>query len=134
MQSIAPQLAAAGLYAGLLILMNIGLQVAVIRMRRSKLIGLGDGQDKEMIRAVRAHGNFAENAPFAIAALILMALLAAPFWLMHVVGLLLVGGRAAHAYGVSRSAGSSPGRVGGMVATFTGMTVAALTLIFGSFL
>lgn len=126
---ITASLAAAALYAGLLMLMNVALQVNVIRMRRTKLIGVGDGGDKQMLRAIRAHGNFSENAPFGIGALILLALMGATPPLVHGIGALLLLGRILHAYGLSRSGGSSIGRVGGMALTFTALIIAAVTLI-----
>lgn len=128
-EAMTASLAAAALYTGLLILMNVALQANVIRLRRRKLIGVGDGGDKEMMRAVRMHGNFAENAPFAIGALILLALVGATAPLVHAIGLLLIVGRTLHAYGLHTSAGSSLGRVGGMLLTFTALTIAAVTLI-----
>jgi uncharacterized protein len=126
---VTPHLAAAALYVGVLILMNIALQFRVIGMRRTKLIGIGDGQDKDMVRRVRVHGNFVENATFGIGALIMLALIGAQAAVIHGVGLLLLAGRVAHAVGLGRSAGSSAGRVGGMILTFTALAIAALVLI-----
>jgi hypothetical protein len=120
---------AAAFWCGLLIIMNVVLQVLVIRLRRSKLIGLGDGQDKQMARAIRTHGNFAENAPFGIGALILLALTGSPAIVVNGVGGLLVIGRGLHAWGLSRSSGSSVGRVGGMMMTFTALIIAGLVLM-----
>jgi uncharacterized protein len=126
---VTPNLAAAALYVGVLILMNIVLQVRVIVMRRSKLIGIGDGQDKEMARRIRVHGNFVENAMFGIGALIMLALIGAQAAVIHGVGVLLLAGRVAHAIGLGRSAGSSVGRVAGMMLSFTALSIAALVLI-----
>jgi uncharacterized protein len=126
----AALLRTAGVYVALITLMGVALTVLVIRQRRSKLIGIGDGGDKTVARLIRVHGNFAENAPFALALLIMLALTGGPAWALHAVGLLFLAGRGAHAYGLSRSGGSSIGRVGGMVMTFTALLVGAATLLF----
>jgi uncharacterized protein len=126
---VTPHLAAAALYVGVLILMNIVLQARVIGMRRTKLIGIGDGQDKDMARRVRVHGNFVENATFGIGALIMLALIGAQAAVIHGVGLLLLTGRVAHAIGLGQTAGKSLGRVAGMLLTFTALLIAGLVLI-----
>jgi uncharacterized protein len=124
----------AGVYAALIVLMGVALTVLVIRQRRTKLIGIGDGGDKTVARLIRVHGNFCENAPFALALLILLALTGGPAWTVHAVGLLFLAGRAAHAWGLSQSAGSSVGRVAGMMMTFAAFVVGALALIAGGLL
>jgi uncharacterized membrane protein YecN with MAPEG domain len=129
MHHVPAHIAAAGLYVGLLILMSLVLQFRVIRLRRSKLIGIGDGQDKELARAIRVHGNFTESVPFGMAGLVMLALIDAQAVLIHGVGLLLLAGRIAHAVGLSRTAGKSAGRVAGMIMTLFALGVAALALI-----
>jgi uncharacterized membrane protein YecN with MAPEG domain len=129
MDAILPGMAAAGLYIGLLTLMNIVLQARVIQLRRGRRIGLGDGGDKDLARAVRVHGNFAENAPFAFAGLVALAALQTSVLVIHAVGLVMLAGRVLHAVGLSQSAGSTFGRVAGMVLTFTALGATALLLI-----
>lgn len=129
MQHVSAHVAAAGLYTGLLILMSIALQIRVILLRRSKLIGIGDGQDKELARAIRVHGNFTESIPFGLAGLIMLALIDAQAVLIHGVGAMLVVGRIAHAVGLTQTAGTSVGRVLGMMLTFAALAVSALALI-----
>jgi uncharacterized protein len=129
MENVPAHVSAAALYTGILILMGIVLQWRVIGFRRTKKIGIGDGQDKELARAIRVHGNFAENVPFVLAGLVMLALIGAPTVVIHGVGLLAVVGRTAHAFGLTQSAGSSVGRVGGMIMTFTALIITALALI-----
>lgn len=52
-------------YAGLLALMFVALSARVIVRRRSAHAALGDGDDNDLSRRIRAHGNFAEYAPLA---------------------------------------------------------------------
>jgi uncharacterized protein len=120
----------AAAYAALIVLMGVFLAFRVIFQRRSKLIGMGDGGDKVAARQIRVHGNFCENAPFALALLILLALLNAPVLVIHAVGLLFLAGRLAHAFGLSRFGGSSVGRVAGMLTTFVSFFIGAGTLLW----
>ena len=129
MSSVALPLATAGLYAGLLILGAIALKAFVIRLRFMKRIGLGDGEDPALMKAVRIHGNYVENVPLAIAGLTLLGLLGASVWLVHLCGLALMVGRAAHAQGLWSSAGASPGRTAGVALTGLALGVTAIGLI-----
>ncbi|MCX7324806.1 MAG: MAPEG family protein [Hyphomicrobiales bacterium] len=129
MDNVPAHISAAALYTGVLILMGIVLQFRVIGIRRAKKIGIGDGKDPELARAIRVHANFAENVPFALAGMVMLALIGAPASVIHGVGILTVFGRALHAVGLTSSAGSSVGRVGGMMMTFSALIITALALI-----
>ena len=62
---MAPKIVA--LYAALLAVMYVVLTVRVILVRVALKASLGDGGgDTRLLRAVRAHGNFAEFVPFAV--------------------------------------------------------------------
>jgi uncharacterized protein len=124
----------AGAYAALITLMAVALTYLVINQRRSKLIGLGDGGDKMAGRFIRIHGNFCENAPFALALLILVALTGGPAWAVHAIGILFLLGRVLHAFGLSRSGGSSTGRVLGMVLTHLSFLTGVAILLIGGLL
>lgn len=121
---------AAAVYVALIVLMAVGLTYLVIFQRRTKLIGLGDGGDKQLTRAIRVHGNFSENAPLALGLLILMPVVGVGALLIHLVGVLFLAGRAAHAVGLWRSTGKSMGRVIGMVVTHSALFIGALTLLW----
>ena len=129
MENVPAHISAAALYTGVLIMLAIVLQVRVIRHRGSKKIGIGDGQDKDLARAIRVHGNYVENVPFALAGLVMLALIGAPAIVIHGVGLLMIVGRITHAIGLSQSAGTSLGRVAGMLMTFAALIITAVTLI-----
>ncbi len=126
----AQGLAMAALYVAGLIVLLLVLAFQVIRVRRSERIALGDGSHKQLLRSIRAHGNFTETAPFGMLALILLPLLGAGPALVHLVGLPLLAGRLLHAYGLSNSGGPSFGRVFGMLLTLTALLVAALSLLW----
>ncbi len=117
------------LYAGILGLLYLPLAANVIRIRRADSISLGDGGNALLERRIRAHGNFAEYVPIA---LILIALAEAGGswpWLIHVLGIALVTGRALHAVALTSLAPRSMARVGGMVATLNVIGIAAATCI-----
>jgi uncharacterized protein len=123
----------AAIYVALIVLMGVLLTYSVIVQRRSKLVGMGDGGDKVIARRIRIHGNYCENAPFALALLLLLPLLGTASLWIHVVGGLFLAGRMAHAYGFAQSAGSSVGRVGGMVLTHFSFFIGAGLLLFAAF-
>ena len=60
------QLTITPIFAGILAMMYVGLAFLVINGRRSKRISLGTGDDDDMVRRVRAHGNFGEYVPFCL--------------------------------------------------------------------
>ena len=125
---------AAGLWSGLLLLVLIVLSVNVVIGRNRHRVLLGDGGVEPMNVAVRAFGNAAEYIPVGIGALILMALLGAPVWLIHVVGGLLFAGRAVHPFGLSTTGRPKPARLVGMVLTYVALVTAAVDLIVRSLL
>ncbi|MBV9111362.1 MAG: MAPEG family protein [Hyphomicrobiales bacterium] len=132
MSANAP-LGAAMFHAALLMLMLVGLAIMVIHRRRSAGVGLGDGGNKALARAIRAHGNFTEYAPFALAAYILLALGGVSAGFIHALGVVFIVGRVAHAAGLSQHEGASVGRAIGVAATMLVLIAAALRLLTGTF-
>lgn len=116
-------------YCALLVLLGVVLAIRVILIRRKERIGLGSGDNKLLSRRIRAHGNFSEYAPLIILLLIGLALVNAPEWLIHLVGVAGLVGRSLHAIGLEKSAGESFGRVGGMMLTFTALLIGAASLL-----
>jgi uncharacterized membrane protein YecN with MAPEG domain len=126
----APAAQAAALWAGLNLVLMLVLSVRVVRLRRRNLVALGDGGHPPLAHAIRAFGNASEYVPAAIGALALLALVAAPPALVHVVGFVLFAGRLSHAVGLSRSGKASLPRAAGILATWLAYLVAAVGLIF----
>lgn len=118
-------------YAGVLGLMFLALAFRVVRLRRSLQVGLGSGGHEDLVRAIRAHANFAEHVPLAVLLLALVeAGTAAPVWLVHLLGLVLLIARAGHGFvGVNRRSGYSAGRFWGTGLTWLVIAVAALLAI-----
>ena len=124
----------AGFWSGLLLFVLIALSVNVVVSRNRHRVLLGDGGVEPMNVAVRAFGNAAEYIPIGIGAMILMALLGAPVWVMHVVGALLFLGRAVHPFGLSTVGRPKPARLVGMVLTYAALVTAAVDLVVRSLL
>jgi uncharacterized membrane protein YecN with MAPEG domain len=109
------------LYAALLGLLFFYLSVRTIGVRRRLQIGIGTGDSPEMLRAVRVHSNFAEYVPLVLVLVFLVESQGAPALLVHALGLCLLLGRCAHAYGVSQVKETFAFRITGMMLTFTAL-------------
>ena len=117
-------------YASLLVPLYILLAARIILMRFSARVSVGDGGDKELLRRMRVHANFAEYVPFALLLMGLAESLALDARLLHGVGIVLALGRYAHAYGMSRRKDILPLRTGGMIATLSVLIVLAASCFF----
>ena len=107
-----------GLYAGLCAVILLALAVRVILLRWSTKTGIGDGGDRRLARAIRIHGNAIEYVPIALILMLAAELSGAAPALLHGCGIALVAARISHALGLSRTAGTSAGRMLGTTATF----------------
>jgi len=129
---VTPASHAAALWAGLLVLLLLVLAVLVVRQRQRHGVLIGDGGVEEVLRATRVFGNAAEYIPAGLAALAILALAGARPLVVHGVGLLLLLGRLAHAWGLSTNTGLSLGRTAGMVLTWLALLIAGALLLFYS--
>lgn len=123
----------AGLYTALFVLMGIVLAFLVIRQRFAQKVSLGDGGSKELMLAMRVHGNFVEHMAPVFACLALMALLGAGPSTMHAFGLCVLAGRVMHAVGLGQRGALGKLRQAGMVATQVALIGAALWLLSAFF-
>lgn len=128
---VAPSnaVAFAATYIALLAILGLVLTFRVIAIRRSAKIGIGDGDNRELARRIRVHGNFCETAPLLGLVLIMLVLLGAKEWLVHAIGLSGLVGRILHAIGLSQSAGTTFGRFAGMLTTILSIACGALALL-----
>ena len=114
------------LYAGFCTLLVLLLAIRVAHWRFTHKIGLGDGGDKELLAAIRAHANLIELAPLTLLLI----------WLMHgprghlvpdILAIVLVIARLLHAGGML---GYVPyGRPAGSIGTSVVLAWASVTLI-----
>lgn len=114
------------LYGSILGVLLLVLSGRVIFLRRTHAVGIGAGDKRDLEKAIRAHANLIEYAPFA---LVLMALLeqgGAPAWQIHALGGTLVVARHLHAWGLSHHSGVSFGRLLGVTGTLLVILCAAM--------
>jgi uncharacterized protein len=114
------------LYAGLLALLFLLLSGRVILARRALRVGFGDGQSDILLRRIRVHGNFAEYVPFVLFMMALIEWQGGPKAILHLIGVLLVLGRALHAYGLSNQPELPDFRVMGMACTLSALGIAGV--------
>ena len=119
-----------GLYAAIAALLVVIFGVRVSLRRRAIKVGIGNGGDSILAQRIRVHANAVEYLPLALILLLILELNQTQPLLIHVFGCLLIAGRLVHAYGLSHSAGISPGRAFGMVLTWGTIAAMALLLIW----
>ena len=112
------------IYAALLTPILVFLILRVVRLRKMHKIGLGDGDNMDLIRAVRAHGNFVETTPWVLLLMTLLDIQGGNTYLMHFIGIALLAGRLCHLYAIHK--GTVKLRMAGMMLTMTAMMVAGL--------
>ncbi len=117
------------LYAAVLALLFIALSVRTLRLRRTLRVGLGDQGDRQILRAMRVHANFAEYVPLTLVLILMLELQGISNAPVHFLCACLVIGRVAHAFGVSREPEDYRFRVFGMAMTFTALGGAAARLL-----
>lgn len=88
------------LFAALLSIMLVFLSLIVIVTRMKSKIDLGDGDNAQLIRRIRAHGNFVEYAPIGLIVLGLTEASGAGATWLWTLGTLLLAGRILHATGM----------------------------------
>jgi uncharacterized membrane protein YecN with MAPEG domain len=119
-----------GVYAALIALLVVALAARIVRLRLQLRVGIGDGGQPVLARAIRAHGNLIEHAPLMLLLLLVAELSKAlPAAGLHATGGVIVLGRALHAFGLTRSAGTSPSRFLGTALTWLALIGLALALI-----
>lgn len=121
-------------YAALLGLLFVYLSARTILLRRKLKIAVGDAGNRDMLRAMRVHANFAEYTPLALLLIFMLELQNGYGLLVHALAVVLISGRVFHAYGVSQSNENFRYRVFGMMLTFTSLTGAALSILLVNFL
>jgi hypothetical protein len=115
-------------YAILLAILFLVLSVRAMLGRRRARVPFGEGSSEELRRRLRAHANFTEYTPIALILMALLELQGAGGIVLNVIGLLLLAGRLAHAYGISRIPEHLPSRSIGMGLTLAAIVFAILGL------
>lgn len=102
------------IFAGALTLINVWLAFRVGQVRGREKVDVGDGGNDAVLRRMRAHANFVEYAPFALALVGLIEFsVGTTIWLWIAVAAFLFA-RIAHAFGMD---GNTVARGAGIAAT-----------------
>jgi hypothetical protein len=114
-----------GLYAALCALLVFALSLRIALLRKRLRIGIGDGGDAGLARAIRAQANAIEYVPLLLVMLLIAENNGAGVAFVHACGVGLLLARLLHAVGLSGSAGVSFGRFWGILLTW------AILLVLG---
>ena len=117
-------------YVALLTLIFLFLSVRTLRLRKRLQIGIGDGGNPQLLRAMRVHSHFAEYVPLCLVLLLLVEGQGAPALLVHGLCVGLLVGRVSHAFGVSQPKEDYRFRIFGMASTFTVLVGSSAYLLF----
>ena len=124
--SPAPMPAITALYAAVIALLLLAFATRVSLTRWKLGVGIGDGGDEALARAIRVHGNAVEwTLPVLLLMLVAELNRAAPL-LLHACGIALVVARLLHGAGLARRSGHSTGRSAGTVVTWVVLIVLAV--------
>ena len=118
------------IYVALLAILFLFLSFKTIKVRKRLQIGVGTGDNPELLRAMRVHANFSEYVPITLILILSVELLKGHFILVHGLGAALLIGRVLHAYGVSQTKENLKFRVSGMLLTFSTMLVSIVSIIY----
>jgi hypothetical protein len=119
--------------AGAAAVLNVWLMVRVGQIRTGAKISIGDGGNDHLVRRMRAHANFTENAPFVLVLIGVIELSGrgSP-WLAYVAAAFILA-RISHALGMEAGDGP-PTRLIGVVVTMLvqlGLAIVAALVLTG---
>ena len=113
------------LFTIIFIIFYLVLTIITIKARRSARVEYGDGFNKQLTKAIRAHGNFFEFTVFFIISSFLLEILDANQIYVLIINILFLIGRISHAYSMLEE--KILFRVIGMMAT---LNIYALNCIY----
>ncbi|MBD2182061.1 MAPEG family protein [Planktothrix sp. FACHB-1355] len=109
---------------------NPNAWAAFVESLTQKSVPTKTSDDGILQRKVRAYGNFAEYVPHALLFVLALELMHAPSWLLWLLGGALTVGRIAHAWGLIKTYGPSPGRAIGFFLTWFVYIIGASACIY----
>lgn len=119
--------------AAALALIHIWLSMRVSQVRRAAKIGVGDGGNEMLLRRMRAHANFTENAPFLLGLLILMELAGASTMFLWAAAIVFIVARLLHPFGMDRKGANwmRIAGIGGSLIAIAALAIWAVALSYG---
>lgn len=132
------EFAITSIYAAILGLMLVCLSINVIKGRRKFGAALGDDDNIEMIRRIRAQSNFTEYTPIFLIILGYTEAQGLPGWAVHLFAIIFLTGRLLHAYSVLQAEKykdkklmqNPTWRICGMAITFSAIITLAFIVFF----
>jgi uncharacterized membrane protein YecN with MAPEG domain len=121
------------LWTALLALWILLLMLRVVQLRWTRRVGIGDGGDKQLAKAIRVHANAIETMPIALLLMFGHELGGGTPGLLHGCGAALLASRLLHARGLYRTSGASAGRMLGSILWTTVVVVLSTLIIARSF-
>jgi uncharacterized membrane protein YecN with MAPEG domain len=116
------------LFTIIFIIFYLILTIITIRARKSTKVAYGDDGNKELIKAVRAHGNFFEFTVFFIISSFLLEILDAGQIYVLLVNTVFLLGRISHAYSMLKE--KLLFRMIGMILTLVCYTINCIYLLY----
>ena len=120
------------LYGALHMVLSITIMMYVGARRAKTKVSVGDGGDETLIKAMRCQANYVESAPIALIGLVLLGLLNASVFLLHILGAAFFIGRLSHFLGMGPGVIPS-GRMIGAILSLLSMIATALALFYSIF-
>lgn len=117
------------LIAGLCGLLQFVLTVYVIVRRAQTRVSFLDGGDEQLLRRIRAHGNFTETAPMALLLMLLLELRSFNGTGLWIFGALLIFGRLLNAHSILTN-NAAWSRRGGMALTLAVISIEAAVCLW----
>ena len=117
-------------YAAILAIFFFILSIRTIKIRRAARVAIGDGDNRQLAKAARAHANFAEYVPICLIMIYFLEVTSTQSLAVHAYGLLLITGRLIHAFGISDVDENLNFRVTGMVCTFIVLVGSAVQVLW----
>ncbi len=106
------------------------LLTAIVIMRRAQTgVDFSDGGDPQLMRRIRAHGNFTETAPMALLLMLLLELRGVNASWLWALGALLIMGRSLHAQSILTN-NARWSRIGGMIMTLSVLSIEAVLCVW----
>jgi uncharacterized membrane protein YecN with MAPEG domain len=124
-------------YVALLALLYAALGLVVIRLRQRNRFAFGDGENKDLRSAIRAHANFGEYVPIIALMAAMLEISGLPPMKIHALMGTLLAARLLHPFGMFAKPQTLQflvGRVGGMTITIFVLISCALLILRQSLL
>ena len=116
------------LFTIIFIIFYLILTIITIKARKSTKVAYGDDGNKELIKAVRAHGNFFEFTVFFITSSFLLEILDANQIYVLFINIIFLLGRISHAYSMLKE--KIIFRMIGMMATLVSYAINCIYLLY----